>query len=382
MFSVKNNSEPRFFVLPSLFICCRRRSDEKYHILEPILGEYKIKSFDLIEYEIQSAIKIKNKIYLFKMEETDLGSVGPHPWHFSIFAISNDKINLVKKTIFDQPRCILSWKYTKWPIYYCPADNIASKSSIHILDENLEFKYYGNIIENPNIIISTYPSPRINNYRPNLLTYVDENTYLYLHDTRRIYKAEYEESESYLYFPKKLSSRKSDLFYYNHEEMGSSECVRINKNFMYIGRGNIIDIYRGDEYITDFHLHRKCIISNKIWILGESYRDDEDKSRIFIIRDDDDIKNTKEKSTMNINDIGFIHSEINCSLDHYRCDRIIEDPFKSEERHRLAEWLYNQLGQILPLTIIGLITDFCCLVEYYDYDLLMNYLNRSHDEIA
>ena len=368
MFNVKNNSEPRFLVLPSLFIYSQRYPNEKYYALEPILGKYEVKSFEPIEGIIQSIVRIKNCIYLFGVRKVSVGFTIIDS-EISIFAISDNKIKFIKNVNFDQPRHMLFYRHTKWPIYFDLFDDGISKPSIRMIDENLESKYYENNMQIPNIMISIHPSLKIKNCYTNLLTCIDENTCLYFGHDGHIYKTKYEEKKSHLYTPNVVS----DILY-NRRKVSNQECIRMNKEFMRISNENIINIHNGNEYTTDIG-YINSVVSNKMWILYKPTISISDERRIFIIGDDDDIKNTKEKSIMNIDDIGFIHSEINHHINRYNCDRIIEDPFKSEERHRLAEWLYNQLEKILPIAIAGLITDYCCLVEYYDYDLLMNYFN-------
>lgn len=53
--------------------------------------------------------------------------------------------------------------------------------------------------------------------------------------------------------------------------------------------------------------------------------------------------------------------------------RVYENPFKTKERDRLANWLYEIIHRILPLGITGIITEYCTHVRINHNEVLVNH---------
>lgn len=365
MLGVIKSAEPRFLVLPSIFIYNRYQQDiAKTIILEPILGKYHMKLCEPINGQIHNVVNIRNKIYLFGKK-----SHSENVDEINIFTILDDEINFVKKNILDRVHYMLDNEKIQWPIYYDVA--YSDKCLTYMIDDHLESKQF---VKNINPLSLTVSEKKIKLCNVlNFITCTGENNCVYSY-RKKIYKSKYVEKNNYIQIPETDICKETNLLL----SSSISGIKKLNKDFIYISSDNtIVNIHTKKEYNTDIS-YVNDIICSKIWVLEKCLRG-MIHWEIFIIGDDDDFNNAKG---MNINDIGYISFTLNSNhaRDIHIFKRIVEDPFKSEERNRLAEWLYNQLGQILPVTITGLITDYCCLVEYYDYNLLIDYLNHSREE--
>lgn len=171
--------------------------------------------------------------------------------------------------------------------------------------------------------------------------------------------------------------------FYKTEGKGISTDSRIfrfgiSRKYMYYGDANEENNIRIVNLQTDedFECNFKCIglyevVEGLILISpdGENY---------YLYLLDEDIL---PHPTINLEDIGTLLAEFSLrNIRNKHINRIIENPFKTKERDRLANWLYETISKQLPLTITGIITEYCTLVKYYDYDVLINYLQSQSEE--
>ena len=364
MIKLEQITGSRFLILPSIFIYDQYyKTNTKSIILEPILGEYHQKIYEPIDRMIHNVVSIKNKIYLFgsnSLLEDNLFN------EIDIFSLCGDNIKLVKKLSLCGSYFMLQNDRIQWPIYYDHAYD--DKCLIYMIDSSLETLQFAQGI-NPLFLKVLNKEINMCN-RLELIHCTDKNTCIYSY-CKRIYESSYVKKNNYIEI---ASLEDSDLLYANPKYNIYPVPKKLNKDFIVYSDGSVVNIHDGKSCKTDI-VNFRYIISDKIWILDD-YSDGKVNFTLFIIGDDDDFDKAEKIS---INNIGFIPIKIineKCQK-NYVFKRIVEDSFKSEERHRLAEWLYNQLGQMLPIVITGLITDFCSTIEYYDYDLLMNFLSDN-----
>lgn len=357
MLSIENITEPKFLVLPSIFIHnIYVYAKGEFYILEPIMGKYTVRTLEMMPTaDAPVIIKIKNKMYLITRPDFQLSEL-------KIFVISNNEIKHVKTIKIGNFYPAITHKQIKWPIYSNTPVN-DSKETLCMIDENLELKF--RITNNTQTSKITIDANAVKTSPINLISCIGNNSCLYSKNNM-IYMSEYKLRDHCDIVEYTYSRQFFDLNTL-HEPINFGICRKVNEYFTLINGKYIVNIYGEKGYLTDIR-QVDSIISNKTWIL------DQDCQKLLFIMDDInnfDVNNTN----MSINDMGFIHSVINYPEGNYINNRISEDPFKSEERDRLTEWLYNQLEKILPIAITGIITNYCCLVEYYEYDILTKYFD-------
>ena len=327
-----------FIVLPSLILHYKDENNYIcYSVLEPNLGKYTlsksytVKSCD--QEQVYYAISLNNIMYLTTVRNIDSHFVG------KIYNNKSDEVITYPAGV----RHLAS--FINWPWY-------EGDQKTYVMQKNLQFSdYNAKISYNPKII---YPD-KARECQFFSLIEIDEISYL---------------NQS---FEKQLYLKSNNVGWIS---------IISNYSFGIPGKYVYYKEVRQDSnpwkvYNLLTELHFDCnFTSNKFREICKGFvymSNDAEINGIYLLNE-----NLNINSNLSIDDIGIRLIKINFPKDEYHSvKRIIENPFKTAERDRLANWLYELLEKILPLVITGLITEYCTLVKYYDYDVLMEYINEN-----
>ena len=340
---IKITGEPIFLVLPSLIIeniICNERTN--YIILDPSLGRYIISTRGTItrkyvQLNMDSNIRIKNKLYCILV---------PNYGTTQIIDIQDDNI-IAELLSVDDPISTYH-RSIKHPMML-----FRDKKYMFILDHHLQLiKIDKSLDQNLHIImdkkIILWDSWRI----------CDSG------DGESYFRTEYKKLMRHYY-------DKSLLIDYRLEIPHCySWPITLNNNYVFYisDQGNTIINVKTQQIFSSPTSIENCSTN----IIYESLFHSNIKGItkvIYLNR----LQNLK--TDFDFDDISTTLLEITNYDRYISIYKINENPFKTPERDRLAQYLYEQFQKILPFGIAGIITDYCTLVKYCDYEVLMNWIN-------
>ena len=336
---------PRFIVLPSIVVSCTNESDYKNIanlVLEPIYGQYNVKFNAWLNNSVHEiyyrSIILNNIIYHIT---TQYIPELTYPLGFRIYSINSNKF-----VEFEFPPESSDGEVIGWPHY-------ENEGKLIVLNDKLELVKYDVTLPKKYLI----SDKRIKLCLEDPLVEIDEYSYL-----DKSFKRHYHHEKSKI----------PEIFY--HPKLHIYNLFEISRKYVCFGDGY-------DNYLCILDLHTKMISTLKTWFhhfqqICEDLIADMGFKTIDIHLLDENAKINNSVKTLD--NIGFclLKMKFDDGIAK-RVTRVIENPFKTAERDRLANWLYESLEKILPLTITGLITEYCTLVRYYDYDVLMNHIKEN-----
>ena len=349
---IKITGEPIFLVLPSIFVYRFMKIDNyNYAILDPHLGKYTINCQGIITRDNtwrypDHNIRINGKLYY---------PIGSDRNTVHIFDVQDNKII----TTLSSPD--VNMVYYSTPIKY-PIFMYKGKGYGFVLTNGMQFTKFNCKFLEPH-------------------KYITVNGRIIHCDDYRI--CESEDNESYFL----LKDKKLIRYYWNKDifvdykldiPYCSSDPILLDDSHIYYTNEEseiIINTRTRQISSRSFQLNdkfsRTCSINGPLF---EKLTREKDKV-IYI----DKLSNIK--STLDFSEISTTLVEITNSIGHVSFHKINEKPFKTPERDRLAQYLYEQFQKILPFGIAGIITDYCTLVKYYDYEVLMNWIKSQSESI-
>jgi hypothetical protein len=347
---ITEQSDPVFLVLPSIFVEIDRDLDVDefgYFTLEPYYGKYKV---ELINSEaknhgvfIYSGKKVRKDGHIYSMGEFD--------GKYVIYDVVNH--NILKSSItqnIDDIEFCEDW----------PGIVRFGNKQLCIL-KNLEFVeyeiYYPNhtMISDNNIIKSC---------RGKHITDTDKS--LYYWDNGHIMRFDIlTQTTSHV-------AKSTDDGYYI-----------IGKNWLVVNEPNreFRPTLMNAENLNTINIQlpeAETIINGSMLMFRSLVKDEPENEYLdlFLIDDgwDESVSVIGEPSSLYDFGRRMLKITVPLIMKYFHPAVINENPFKTEERDRLALWLYNQFGQLLPIPVAGIITEYCTLVKHYMYDVLMNYV--------
>jgi hypothetical protein len=351
--NMAQRSNPVFLVLPSVVVF-DDPDNAQYCIMEPVLGKYEKSTSGIVSTGAGNVAKINDKIMLV--------TSGKQYWELQDLYNHSPVIRIPAPSDY-----LISYNFIEWPIY-----KIGNRKCSYIFDMDMTFKRVDLDIPLNSIITSGI-----------------------IHDPGTLdVLCELNEGESFLYKSRDAvykgyfdKSRHSKLIKYDQLSDDPWNDLRaahkIKNNLIWvetIGNGLITN------WIADLKANKvlqiRCgsfsfynIIYDDLCML---YRSNSESNQLmlclFLVNDDLDISSEKWDEDIDLMEIGNIIIDLPTQA---FAKRVIENPFKTKERDCLASWLHSQFGQLLPLPIAGIITEYCTLVKYWDYDVLMKHIESQ-----
>jgi hypothetical protein len=333
------SKSPIFLVLPSLIVQNYYNRSE-YSLLDPVMGSYnnvytaKKHEYSDMEGHKSKFMKIDGKLYICTDADKLLilrqqGVKNSTPFDIGGYTINSS---------------------IEWPHHY-----FKDRDEIAMVGDKGEFVKYKAILPDYFII----SDGTIKKCEEGSIIEIDSKSYL--NDVFRVCYYDNQHNSTI------KSLRDGECSKILFKQSKKNICYTDEETDKYVGYALITNVQTGKTVKCAFDPDGiKEIYENLISITG-----DDPTTDIYLLSDD---INLKQK--MSVKDLGNMIARIK-SENPFKIYRVMENPFETVEKNKLANWLYEQINQLIPQTIINIITDYCVLVKYYDYDILMNYIKAQ-----
>lgn len=347
---------PVFLVLPTLIVL----NEKNYIILEPIVGKYTIQEVGENEmYHFQLVQRISGKL-VFIDHSLQSGNMTIHEIQGK--SITPTKIRICESILTN----------LLFPSIVC-----ADEHPVTFLNNNLEV-ITSNIKTPKSFIVANNTIVECKNAIPSC-ELVYGSTFMSIgHGPVRLYEHDLG------FCGKPYTDLKNVNLKYTSEKLFDQ--VLALHHLMRINERQITGKYAENYYMIDFDLQEEVLFKDvtNIQQLCDGLWTVEFESVCYLYLVGEKILpiSQNESKYISCQNIGLNLARL--FMDEqgsYRVHRVHENPFKTKERDRLANWLYETLEKILPLAITGIITEYCTLVRYYDYDVLMNYMREQESGV-